>query len=63
MSMVQNSEYLLESAGSQSTVTWKVSGQNGFISRLMCVFVNMDKMVGGMFEKGLANRKGIAEKA
>ena len=63
MSMVQNAEYLLQSTGAESTVTWKVSGQNNFVARLMCLFVDMDKMVGGMFEKGLAKLKSVAEKA
>ncbi len=62
MNMVQNSEYLVHAAGEQSVVIWRVTGQNNFIGRLMCVFINMDKMVGGMFEKGLANLKTIVEK-
>lgn len=61
MQMVQNSEYLLSSSGNQSTVTWKVTGQNDFMGRLMCLFMDMDKMVGGMFEKGLSNLKALAE--
>ena len=27
----------------------------------MCLFMNMDKMVGGEFEKGLAQMKSITE--
>ena len=32
------------------------------MGRVMSVFMNMDKMVGPMFEKGLANLKGVTEK-
>ncbi len=63
MAMVQNSEYLLEGTGDQSTVTWQVTGQNNFIGRVMGVFINVDQMVGGMFEKGLSNLKTLLEKA
>ena len=29
----------------------------------MCIFMNMDKMIGGQFEKGLAAMKSIVETA
>jgi uncharacterized protein YndB with AHSA1/START domain len=61
MYMTQDSVYLVKSSGNQTKVTWKVTGQNGFMSRLMCVFMNMDKMVGDMFEKGLSNLKILVE--
>jgi len=28
---------------------------------LMCLFMDMDKMVGGQFEKGLTNMKSVVE--
>ncbi|HVU16098.1 MAG TPA: SRPBCC family protein [Candidatus Didemnitutus sp.] len=43
-------------------VTWTMSGPMNFVSKAMCMFVSMDKMVGGDFERGLANIKAIAEK-
>jgi uncharacterized protein YndB with AHSA1/START domain len=61
MNMTQDSLYLLNSSGNQSTVTWRVTGKNNFIGRLMCVFMDMDKVVGGMFEKGLSNLKKRVE--
>lgn len=39
----------------QTVVTWTMYGKNNFIGRAMCVFMDMDKMVGGQFEQGLAN--------
>ncbi|MBS1983729.1 MAG: SRPBCC family protein [Bdellovibrionales bacterium] len=61
MVMTQDSLYLVRAAGNQSVVTWKVTGENTFMGRLMCIFVNMDKVVGGMFEKGLSNLKKLVE--
>lgn len=45
-----------------TTVTWTMSGQNNFVSKAMCLFVNMDRMVGGMFEQGLAQMKTVVER-
>ena len=39
-----------------------MEGQCNFISKIMQVFVTMDKMVGPDFEAGLANLKAAAEK-
>lgn len=45
----------------QTTVTWAMSGQVNFVGKLMSLFMNMDRMVGGQFEEGLANLKRLAE--
>jgi len=42
-------------------VTWSISGKNNYLSRIMCLFMNMDKMIGSNFEKGLANLKSLVE--
>jgi len=63
MAMTQDAQYLVRAAGTDTVVTWKVQGKNTFAGRVMCVFVNMDKMVGSMFEKGLANLKNLVEKS
>ena len=42
-------------------VTWAMDGQSTFVSKAMGLFMNMDRMIGGEFEKGLASLKGIAE--
>lgn len=44
-------------------VTWTNSGHNGFIGRAICLFMNMDKMLGGMFEKGFANMNEVVAKS
>ncbi len=60
--MTQEAEMAIAPADGGCVVTWSVWGKNNFVGRLMCVFVNMDKMVGGSFETGLANLKALAEK-
>jgi hypothetical protein len=47
--------------GAGTKVTWAMDGPMNFLSKFMCLFMNMDKMVGGDFEKGLANLKQQAE--
>jgi hypothetical protein len=37
-------------------------GKNNFLSKLVCVFMDMEKMVGPDFESGLAGIKALAEK-
>lgn len=54
-------EYTLEPQGDATTVTWAMYGPTPFVSKVMCLFFDMDKMVGGEFEKGLASLKTLAE--
>jgi len=55
-------EFTLQSQGTQTQVTWAMSGPMPYLSKLMTTFVSMDKMVGSDFEAGLANLKTVAEK-
>ena len=61
MTMSQLAEVSLTAASNGTIVRWSVTGKNNFIGRAMCLFINMDKMVGGSFEKGLSNLKNIVE--
>ncbi len=45
----------------KTEVTWAMSGHNEFIGKAMHAFMNMEKMVGGQFEQGLANLKSLVE--
>jgi len=36
-------------------------GQKNYVSKVMCMFLSMDKMIGGQFEKGLADLKALSE--
>lgn len=51
---------LQERAGG-TEVTWTMSGPQPFLGKVMSLFMNMDTMVGGQFEEGLAKLKSIAE--
>ena len=55
--------FTLVPGGAGTDVTWAMSGERPFIGKVMGVICNMDRMVGGQFEKGLAKLKAIAEKA
>ncbi len=55
-------EYTLEPIGGSTKVTWSMRGTNNYLSKLICTFINTDKMVGGDFETGLANLKALVEK-
>lgn len=49
--------------GEQTLITWSMAGHNNFLSKMFCMIMNMDKMVGADFEKGLAQMKAVAEAA
>ncbi|HWM43686.1 MAG TPA: SRPBCC family protein [Burkholderiales bacterium] len=55
-------EFSFKPTGDSTAVTWSMSGQNNFLSKAICLFVDMDKMVGGMFEQGLAQMKTVVER-
>jgi hypothetical protein len=54
-------EFLLRPSGETTTVTWLMYGPNTFIGKVMCVFVDMDTLLGKDFETGLSNLKGLIE--
>lgn len=54
-------EFTLDDKGGATDVTWAMHGPMPYISKVMCLFFDMDKMVGGDFEKGLANLKALTE--
>lgn len=56
-------DFTFKSDAGQTTVTWTMAGENNFFGKAMCLFVSMDKMVGGDFEKGLVALKSVAELA
>ena len=42
-------------------VTWAMQGRQPFMAKVMGLFVDCDKMCGGLFEEGLAKLKALAE--
>jgi len=58
---VSDTSFTFKPEGQGTAVTWTMAGRNGFIEKAFCLFMNMDKMVGGDFERGLANLKSVAK--
>jgi uncharacterized protein YndB with AHSA1/START domain len=54
-------EFTFKPDGKQTVVSWSMFGHNGFVAKAFCLFMNMDKTLGGEFEKGLANMKAVVE--
>jgi len=40
---------------------WHYDGQNSFIARIFAVFLDFEKMIGGQYDKGLAQLKTLCE--
>jgi Polyketide cyclase / dehydrase and lipid transport len=54
-------EFTFKPEGNQTLMTWSMIGKRNFMMKGFCLFMNMDKLVGGDFEKGLANLKAVVE--
>lgn len=63
MQDTSTTEFVFKPAGDQTEVIWSMYGKANFIGKAMCMFMDMDKMVGGDFEKGLVSLKTIVEAA
>lgn len=55
-------EFVAAPQDDATNLTWTMSGPMPFISKIMSVFISMDRMIGKDFEKGLAKMKAVAEK-
>ncbi|MGH8540904.1 MAG: SRPBCC family protein [Stenotrophobium sp.] len=55
-------EFILVPKGEMTEVSWSMQGKMPYVARIISLFFNMDKMVGGDFETGLANLKTLTEK-
>jgi len=55
MANTSYAEFTFKPDGTKTLVTWDMRGESGFFQRAICILMNADKMVGEMFEKGLAN--------
>lgn len=54
--------FSLTPQGPATVVTWTMTGPTPFIGKIMHVFMDMDRMVGGDFEAGLTAMKAAAER-
>lgn len=58
-----NTEFTFVPQGNQTTVKWVMVGDKDFIAKAFHLVMNMDKMIGSDFEKGLAQMKALSEAA
>jgi hypothetical protein len=56
-------EFAFKPEGERTAVTWTMTGTNNFIAKAISLVMSMDRMIGGQFEKGLADMKAVAEAA
>jgi uncharacterized protein YndB with AHSA1/START domain len=54
-------EFTMLPQGDATSVNWVMHGPAPFMSKVMQVFMNIDKMIGKDFEAGLANLKRLTE--
>jgi hypothetical protein len=61
MEGTSDTEFTFAPEGDGTKVTWDMAGKNNFIGKAFCLFMSMDKMIGGQFEEGLSSLKTVAE--
>lgn len=54
--------FSLDTKGDATTVTWMLEDKHTYFMKVMSLFLNLDRMIGGDFETGLARLKAVAEK-
>jgi hypothetical protein len=57
--------FAFQPEGQGAKVTWSIDGKQGFFERLICTIMGIDleQMIGGDYERGLAKLKTVAEAA
>jgi carbon monoxide dehydrogenase subunit G len=55
--------FALDDSGDRTAVTWSITGPVTLMTRIMGLFRSMDRMVGPLFERGLARLKADTEAA
>ncbi len=63
MSGTADATFTMKPEGSETVFTWSMEGKNNFMGKAIGLVMSMDKMIGGQFEKGLADLKTKAEAA
>ena len=53
--------FTLQAEDNSTNVTWAMQGPSPYVTKVMGIFLDMDRMIGKDFETGLANMKAIAE--
>src|SRR5262245_37309490 len=53
--------FTLDPTSDGTRITWRMEGRNSFVGKAASLVMDMDEMVGGQFERGLADLKTLAE--
>ena len=61
MSATSVMDFAFKPQGNQTQVIVTVTGEKNFMAKAFCLFMSMDKMIGGKFERALAELKATAE--
>lgn len=61
MADTAESHFTFQADGSATTVTWVMTGCNGFVGKAANLVLNIEQMIGEILEKRLANLRGVAE--
>ena len=61
MTAVNECNFTFAPAADGTEVVWTMIGQNNFMAKAFSIFLDFEKMVGGDFERGLANLKSVSE--
>lgn len=61
MEAQSTAEFTFRPEGNGTAVTWTMFGKNHYLAKVMCLFMNMDKMLGTQFEQGFASLKAVVE--
>lgn len=56
-------EFTFRPEGDRTAVTWTMTGEKNFVAKAIHLVMNMDRMIGDQFDKGLAAMKTVAEAA
>ncbi len=54
-------QYKLTPEGSGTRFSWTMSGDGGFMGKLMTVIIDCEKMIAGQFTEGINNLKAVVE--
>jgi carbon monoxide dehydrogenase subunit G len=60
---VNMTTFTLTPAGATTKVTWSMEGERNFGQKAAALFIDLEKLVGGDFERGLAAMKTVSEAA
>lgn len=61
MAATSTAKFTFAPVADGTKVTWAMDGENNFVGKAVSLFMNMDTMIGGNFESGLAALKTLSE--